>query len=145
MGKTHAEHGDGSLRDAGSTLIEVIVAMVLLGILATVTLPFFITGIRVTADDSARTTATAQVSAVLEELRSQPDCAHLPGMVATLDQPVNQTRYDARHRAFTLYVSVTYAGSSGTCTGRSTATVTATATRGSTNLSSASTIVYLTS
>ena len=142
MGRHAAEHS--APVDAGFSLVEVIVAMVLLGILAVVTLPFFITGFRVSADDGARTTATDQISATLEQLRAKPDCADLPGMVATLNQPANQTHYDARHRAFTVAVSApVYSG--GSCAAKSTATVTVTAKRGSTVLSSASTIIYVTS
>lgn len=130
--------------DAGFSLIEVIVAMVLLGILAVVTLPFFITGIRVTADDGARTTATDQVNAVLEQLRAKPDCADLSATVTTLNQPANQTRYDARHRPFKVAVAAPVY-SDGACAAKATATVTVTATRDAATLSSATTIIYLTS
>lgn len=68
--------------EAGFSLLEVVVSMMLLALLATVTLPLFITGMSIAADTNTKTTATAQVSALLERLRAGPDCATLQDVVA---------------------------------------------------------------
>jgi prepilin-type N-terminal cleavage/methylation domain-containing protein len=132
--------GDPSTSEAGFSLVEVIVAMVLLGILATVTLPFFITGIRVTADDSATTTATARVGALIEQARTRT-CAQLNALAAA-NQGADFT--DAHGRRLKLTMTMDPAQ----CTAvpvRLAVTVKATNDAGTATLSSASTIIYVTS
>lgn len=130
--------GDPSTSEAGFSLVEVIVAMVLLGILATVTLPFFITGIRVTADDSATTTATARVGALLEQARTEPVCARLQALAAA-NQGAPFADAHGRRLKLTMDPPV--------CTGTPAAvTVSVRATDAAgTTLSRASTIIYVTS
>lgn len=136
----HGQVTDRAIEEAGFSLVEVIVAMVLLGILATVTLPFFITGIRVTADDSATTTATARVGALLERARTET-CAQLNALAAANQGAVFT---DAHGRTLRLTMTMDPAPCT-TVPARLAVTVRATDEAGTTTLSSASTIIYVTS
>ncbi|UDY23068.1 type II secretion system protein [Nocardioides sp. Kera G14] len=88
----------------GFSLVEVIVAMVLLGILAVGALPMFATGLRITAADASTTTATAAVSSVLEQARAkaaasptaacqalQSYAANLPTFTDAAGRPISVT------------------------------------------------------
>ena len=131
---------DSPPTDAGFSLIEVIVAMMLLGILATVTLPFFITGIRVTADDSATTTATARVGALIEQARTAPTCSKLRAL-ASDNQSAPFTDAHGRPLKLTMDPPDCVEGTPAAVT----VAVRATNDAGTSTLSSASTIIYVTS
>lgn len=69
--------------DDGFTLVEVVVSIVLLGLIAMTMLPMFITGLRLSMQNSDRASATAQVNARIEQARATPTCAGLQALVAT--------------------------------------------------------------
>jgi prepilin-type N-terminal cleavage/methylation domain-containing protein len=121
--------------DAGFSLLEVVVAMMLLALLAVATVPLFTTGMRVSADTATTATATERVNAVLEQLRATPTCGALQ----------NQTLGpfpDARGRSFDVVVTV-----AGACAARAAMTVTATARRtvggAARTLATATTIIFV--
>jgi prepilin-type N-terminal cleavage/methylation domain-containing protein len=118
--------------EAGFSLVEVIVAMVLLAVVALLTVPFFALSLRQTGTTSSQTSATGQVSAVLEQAHATPTCANLTALPQT-------TGTDAQGRAFGIAVVVS------TCRAAALVSVTATATRVSDGvvLASAATKVYV--
>jgi len=125
--------------DDGFSLIEVVVAMMLLALLALVTLPLFMTGLRITAANGSETTATDQVAAVLEQARVAPNCTGLKSLAAA-HQPSTFT--DAQGRQLRLTVPTP------TCTPGTAAavTLTASATNASgTTVSTATTMIYVSS
>lgn len=73
---------DAPRRTAGFSMLEVVVAMMLLAALAVVTLPLFVRGLSMTAGTSATTTATARVQAVLEQARVDPTCTSLKALAS---------------------------------------------------------------
>lgn len=88
--------------DAGFTLVEVVVAMVLLAILALATLPMFARGIQATASTGTTTTATQAVGARIEQARTADGCDDLTGQAA-----VPWSRTDAHGHSFQVSLSVT--------------------------------------
>ena len=66
-----------SREDSGFSLIEVVIAMFVLGLIAIMLLPALITGIRTSTDQSAVATATRRLSAIVEEGRQNPSCSGL--------------------------------------------------------------------
>jgi prepilin-type N-terminal cleavage/methylation domain-containing protein len=81
--------------DAGFGLVEVIVAIFILGLLAVAILPMIWTGLRVAADQSSVASATQQVSKVIEDARTQAasGCEALA---------ISRTATDGQGRTFTL-------------------------------------------
>jgi prepilin-type N-terminal cleavage/methylation domain-containing protein len=66
--RANEARADGT--EAGFSLVEVVVAMMLLALLALATLPALLTGVRSTAISSSGTSATAAMSAVIEQARA---------------------------------------------------------------------------
>jgi prepilin-type N-terminal cleavage/methylation domain-containing protein len=95
---------DRSADAAGFSLIEVIIAMFLLGIIAIALLPALVNGIQYSLEQSTVATATRQLNAMVEDARQdQPTCGDLAGLIAS------QTFQDGAGRDFTT------SGSSGDC------------------------------
>ncbi|ALJ18740.1 type II secretion system protein [Microbacterium sp. No. 7] len=80
---THASAPDD--RDGGFTLIEVVVAVVLLGFLAIAILPALMMGLEIAGQQSSRATAIRAVNGAIEEARATPTCAGLASAVAARD------------------------------------------------------------
>jgi prepilin-type N-terminal cleavage/methylation domain-containing protein len=68
---------------AGFSLVEVIVAMLLLGIVAVALLPALWQGILLSTQQSSTATATRYMSSVVDDARATPTCAFL-GSIAAL-------------------------------------------------------------
>ncbi|MCA1981272.1 prepilin-type N-terminal cleavage/methylation domain-containing protein [Nocardioides nematodiphilus] len=131
--------------DAGFTLVEVVIAMMLLAILALATLPMLLQGVRASSASVVRATATRQVSALLEQARATPSCRNLAGLQA------NRTPYPATSPTMELVLTL-----AGPCTAQFTASVTVWAVRVGTDparcvhplpdgcLATASTLIYMT-
>lgn len=60
---------------AGFSLVEVIIAMFILGIIAVALLPVLINGIQFSSQQASVATATRQLNALIEEARDSPSCA----------------------------------------------------------------------
>lgn len=69
--------------DGGFSLIEVIIAMFLLGLVAMALLPALWQGIAVSSQQSATATATRHLNAIVEKARDDPTCLSLTALVAT--------------------------------------------------------------
>ena len=122
--------------DAGFSLVEVIVALVLLAMVALLSVPFFAWSLDQTASTSSRTSAIAQVQALLDQAHADPTCGGLAGLGRS-------TGADAQGRSFT--VTVDLQPTSVSCRTALLVTVTATAVRDADNvrLATAATQVYV--
>ncbi|WP_109209218.1 MULTISPECIES: type II secretion system protein [Microbacterium] len=67
---------------AGFSLIEVVIAMVILGFIAIALLPVLISGIRYSAEQADVASATRELNALIERARSTPTCATLTSVAA---------------------------------------------------------------
>jgi type II secretory pathway pseudopilin PulG len=67
MTSTH----DGPAADSGIGIVEIVIAMFLLALLATTTLPLFVSALRLSAGNSTVTTATELVDDQLTQARAQ--------------------------------------------------------------------------
>lgn len=144
----HEQHGS----DDGFSLIEVVVAMMLLALLALVTLPLFMTGIRITAANGSETTGTAAVGSVLEQARAavaaaaSGGCDALKDFASTTVPSLAADFPDAQGRTPTLTMTLT-ASSNPTgpaCTAGSPAPVTVEVSAAyGTAVSNATTIIYV--
>ena len=61
----------------GFSLVEVIIAMLLLGVIAMALLPALWQGIRYSSQQSATATATRHLNSLIEDARATPTCAML--------------------------------------------------------------------
>ncbi|MBD3940681.1 type II secretion system protein [Microbacterium sp. NEAU-LLC] len=122
---------------AGFSLVEVIIAMFVLGIIALALLPALINGIQYSSQQSTVATATRQLNAIVEDLRhGQPTCADVINAGAT------QTFQDGARRDFTV------SGAPGECTmcpiaGGEAISLDLTAERGGRTLARVSALVYV--
>ena len=94
-----------SRSDAGFSLVEVVIAMFVLGLIAVMLLPALITGIRTSADQSAVATATRRLSAIVEEGRQNPSCS---GLEQVRDENAGFT--DGAGRTFDVAVKIVDVG-----------------------------------
>lgn len=102
-------------RDAGMSLVEVVVAMLLLAVVAIAMLPLLLAGVERTAQNATRTSAVQLVAERMELAAvAGPDCASVEALAAT------RSATDADGRALTLTTTVSgacpSAGASGTLT-----------------------------
>ncbi|MGN6219869.1 MAG: type IV pilus modification PilV family protein, partial [Microbacterium sp.] len=80
---------------AGFSLVEVVIAMFLLGVIAIALLPGLINGIRYSSEQTTVATATRQLNSLIEEARRAPSC----GALTTAATP--KTFQDGAGRDFT--------------------------------------------
>lgn len=117
----------------GFSIVEVIIAMFLLGLVAVAVLPALWQGIQFSSQQSAVATATRQVNALIEQARDNPTCASLTsfGTPSTVQDGAGHT--------------ITIAGAVGACPSASkTVSLILTAVDGSNKkLATASAIVFV--
>ncbi len=121
---------------AGFSLVEVIIAMFILGLIAIALLPGLVSGIRYSSEQSAVATATRQLNAIVEEARRAPSCAGLAAARAT------QTFSDGTGRNFTTSAPPSSCTPCPAVTG-STIALNLTAQQGSRILATASALIYV--
>ncbi len=85
--------------DEGFGLVEVVIAMLLLGLIAIALLPTLINGLGYSAQQSSVATATRQVNSLIDQVRQSPSCATMPTILGTPATP--QTFSDGRGKTFT--------------------------------------------
>ncbi|WP_396658899.1 prepilin-type N-terminal cleavage/methylation domain-containing protein [Microbacterium sp.] len=73
--------GRGS-QEAGLSLVEVVIAMFLIGLIAVALLPALWQGIALSSQQSATATATRHLYALIEDARAVPTCATLGTITA---------------------------------------------------------------
>ncbi|GAA5204606.1 type IV pilus modification PilV family protein [Microbacterium jejuense] len=84
-----------SVDAAGFSLVEVIIAMVIMGVIALALIPILFQGIRLSLEQSSVATATRQLYAIVEEARESPTCGALTSATAS------QVFRDGANRDFT--------------------------------------------
>lgn len=72
---------------AGFSLVEVIIAMLILGVIAIALLPMLWQGILLSSQQSASATATRHLNSLIEEARETPTCATLGSITAAVTIP----------------------------------------------------------
>ncbi|WP_239065595.1 type II secretion system protein [Microbacterium hibisci] len=118
---------------AGFSLVEVIIAMFLLGIIAVALLPALWQGTQLSAQQSAVATATRQLNSLVEDARQSPTCSSVANAVAP------KTGFsDGSGRAFSTEGVV-----NGSCAAGSAVSVSLTATQGTSTLASVDAIIYV--
>ncbi|MEI3847590.1 MULTISPECIES: type II secretion system protein [unclassified Microbacterium] len=95
--------GERDSSDAGFSLVEVIIAMVLFGLVAVAIIPVLWQGVMYSSQQSAVATATRQLYALVESARETPSCASLAAAAAA------HTFSDGANRAFST------SGTAGSC------------------------------
>lgn len=68
---------------AGFSLVEVVIAMFILGVIAIALLPPLVNGIRFASEQALTATATRQVNALIEQARETHTCAALEALAPT--------------------------------------------------------------
>ncbi|TFC13975.1 prepilin-type N-terminal cleavage/methylation domain-containing protein [Cryobacterium algoritolerans] len=106
-------------RDLGFSLIEIMVAMMLLAVLALAVLPTLVTGLRTAATNTTLATSTGLVNQQLEDARSRTTCGALAappfsatdtrGAVLTVTRSVASCPVGGYPRAISVSISVTRA------------------------------------
>ena len=92
---------EGSRTDvAGFSLVEVIIAMLILGFIAVALIPALWQGINLSSQQSTVATATRQLYALVEEARDSPTCGELAASAAT------KTFTDGADRGFSTTGSI---------------------------------------
>jgi len=75
---------DRSTDAAGFSLVEVVIAMFILGLVAIALLPALINGLRYSSEQSSVATATRQLNAIVEDVRQgQPTCDDVAALAAS--------------------------------------------------------------
>jgi prepilin-type N-terminal cleavage/methylation domain-containing protein len=92
----------------GFSLVEVVIAMLILGVIAIALLPPLWQGIRLSGEQSTVATATRQLNALVEEARDSPSCGTIDGIAA------NQSFTDGRGATFTTGAQLSYSCAPGT-------------------------------
>ena len=77
--------------DDGFSLVEVVVAMFILGLIAIAMLPALFGGIQYSAEQSTVATATRHVNALIEQGRQSPSCVSLQTLADYDPNPVDGT------------------------------------------------------
>lgn len=119
-------------REEGFSLVEVIVAMLLLGLVAISLVPLLWQGLSLADRQSTVATATREVNALVEQARETPSCADLAALAGA------HPYLDASGRTlFTATVTV------GTCASETSVSVDVVATHSSGTLAGVSALVYV--
>jgi len=120
--------------DAGFGLVEVVIAMLLLGIIAVAILPALWSGIQHSSRESVTATATRELNALIEQAREAQTCTALDDAAAT------QTFHAGTPAAFEVRVPSTF---SYACTAGTAVPITLQAARGGTVLATVRAEVYI--
>ncbi|WP_314502649.1 prepilin-type N-terminal cleavage/methylation domain-containing protein [uncultured Microbacterium sp.] len=67
----------------GFSLVEVVIAMLILGIIAIALIPPLWQGVELSSKQSVVATATRQLNALVEQMREDPSCATLGGVATS--------------------------------------------------------------
>ena len=124
---------DRSADAAGFSLVEMVIAMFLLGVIAVALLPALIQGIRLSTEQSSVATATRQLNSLIEVARQQPSCTTIATAIAEKSGFV-----DGSGRAFKTKGSV-----HGTCAAGSAVSISITATQDTRELATVDAIIYV--
>jgi type II secretory pathway pseudopilin PulG len=131
MTSTH----DEPAADSGIGIVEIVIAMFLLALLATATLPLFVSTLKLSAGNSSITTATQLVEEQLTQARAQTaTCSALTAFAGTATTPVTDGAGKSLATTRTVTCPSSYPG-----TARFTATVRA----AGAVAASATTLVYV--
>jgi type II secretory pathway pseudopilin PulG len=131
MTSTH----DEPAADSGIGIVEIVIAMFLLALLATATLPLFVSTLKLANGNSTVTTGTQLVDEQLSQARSQTaTCGALTAFAATAVANVTDGAGKSLATTRTVSCPASYPG-----TARFTATVRA----GTTVVASATTLIYV--
>ncbi|WP_308491236.1 prepilin-type N-terminal cleavage/methylation domain-containing protein [Microbacterium terrisoli] len=118
--------------DSGFGLVEIVIALFLLGIIAVAILPVMINGIRYSSEQSTVATATRQLSALVDQARENAtSCAGLAALAGGRIFPDG-----AGHNFTTTTVA-------GACTPGDTSRLTITAKQGMTTLASVDALIFI--
>ncbi len=89
-------------QDDGFSLVEVVIAMLILGVIAIALVPPLWQGIQLSGEQSTVATATRQLNGLIEEARDSPSCGTLDGIAAT------QSFTDGRGASFSTGAQLGY-------------------------------------
>lgn len=118
---------------AGFSLVEVVIATFLLGLIAIALLPALVQGLQLSANQSSVATATRQLNSLVEDARQSPSCTAIANAVA-----VKSGFADGSDRPFETRGVV-----HGTCAAGSAVSITVTAIRGTIELASLDAVIYI--
>lgn len=121
--------------DRGFSMVEIVIAVFLLGIAAVALLPLLLQGEQFANRQSVEATATRQISATIDSVRTNPTCSQVSSVVGT------KSYTDGSGRAFTVVTSVSPA--IGSCASNTTVTLSFTAANTGATLSTATAVVYI--
>jgi len=121
--------------DEGFGLVEVVIAMFLLGLIAIAILPTLINGLGYSAQQSSVATATRQVNSLIDQIRQSPMCATMPSILGTSTTP--RTFADGHGGTFTTQADV------GMCSAGVAVSVHVTAAQGGVILATADALVMI--
>lgn len=121
--------------DDGFGLVEVVIAMFLLGLIAVALLPGLLNGLRYSAQQSTVATATRQVNGLLDQVRQSPSCATMGTILGTSATPRSFT--DGQGRTFTTQATI------GSCSAGVAVSLHITAVQGGVTLATADALVMI--
>ncbi|OZB82150.1 MAG: hypothetical protein B7X41_16310, partial [Microbacterium sp. 14-71-5] len=90
--------------EEGFGLVEVVIAMFLLGLIAIAILPALVNGLGYSARQSTVATATRQVNSLIDQVRQSPACSSMPTILGTSATP--RTFTDGRGGTFTTQADI---------------------------------------
>ncbi len=73
------------LEEAGFTLVEMVVGIIVLGIIAVMALPFFARAYTIMSLNNSVTSATASAHEIVEQMRADPTCGNIESIVNASD------------------------------------------------------------
>ena len=80
----HCRPSTGRDAESGFGIIEIVVAMFLLGLLTIATLPILVQGLRLSATNSTLATATQLANQQIEQVRAQQSCGSIVAATSTV-------------------------------------------------------------
>lgn len=87
--------------EAGFSLVEMVIAIVVLGILAVASYPLMFHSVQAVALNNVTTSATIKVQGIIEKIRVNPTCANINSIVSA---PYSYT--NARNVSYTVAISL---------------------------------------